>query len=83
MMNSTTVLIEDDKLDETLRLFTERGIQYGDVTQVLDPHKSYMRVTSIDVLLKEKLGDIKEQIEEFARLVEDVYGAPEDEENTA
>ena len=34
MMNSTTVLIEDDKLDETLRLFTERGIQYGDVTQV-------------------------------------------------
>ena len=80
MMNSTTVLIEDDKLDETLK---ERGIQYGDVTQVLDPHKSYMRVTSIDVLLKEKLGDIKEQIEEFARLVEDVYGAPEDEENTA
>jgi hypothetical protein len=80
MMNSTTVLIEDDKLDETLK---ERGIQYGDVTQVLDPHKSYMTVNPFGVVLNERIGDIKEQIEEFARLVEDVDGAPEDEENTA
>jgi hypothetical protein len=41
MITSTTVLIEDNKLDEMLRLFTVHGIQYGDVTRVLDPHKSY------------------------------------------
>ena len=53
------MLIEDDKLDDTLRLFAEHGIQYGDVTRVLDPHKSYMEAKSIGELPNEKISDIK------------------------